>query len=914
MNTRTTRVLLLCSLMLGVVLAVGQSPSSVAAPVAPQAGQWEISTIGYVTEGEITGVTAIDLDSTGLHQVAYYRWSGGRVFLARENHAGWTTEQVNITATTRPALDMVITADDFTMVTHHDNNLNLVYTQCYADNCTGTQLPVPSGKHAGQESLTLDSNGHATIGFGVSGGLLLMGGKLYSGTFDPADGIWKIGSVGASGLLSKGVALALDDQDYPALAYLIDDTMVVDVKYAAYDGTQWVFEKVTEQEEGALALSGQALDLDDQGDPVISYIDGEGQVRLTQRSSGGGSPWNSQLVDNGPATGRTALAYESGNKALVVFTGDGLKVASKGGGGGWGTVTVDPQGLLGADLVMDSFGYPHISYYAGDASVRLAVYAVREIDLQPAEASVNAFAGSDVTFALQLTNMGNVLDTYDISADNPWRTAVPDLSEVTLAPGEAKELLVRVAVPTSAAGGESDLTEVTVTSRARASVTARAELTTAVLPGEWLVSNAGAAVEGMNPALALYPDDRPLISSVDQANTLRQTLLGAGGWQDLPVLAGSDAQVNTEVRIGSDGLPAIAFVAAEGRAVEVAQRDSGGAWNTVAVPGSQNVHDLGLALDSNGFPHLAFSDWDPWYAFRDPAGWHGHSMPDSYSYYRAATALDSQDNAHAAFYYGFYFTGVIVYWRQEGDDWVATQIDIGGDNELFDMAIAVDQDDKPVIAYSDPASKTGLLRLKQGQWRNSWLAEGDIAYGIGLDTLGGRTAVCFQQDGPRYAEVCPHGWAVTPVSDQPGTGCSLALSADGRPQLVYRDTTTAAIHYATLGSAGLELAGLRPVSGLPGNSVAHRLWLTNTGTVPDSFALAVNGDWPATVADGIGPLAPGESVRVAVVVDIPAAAELGEVALHTLEVTSTMDADLAATAELVTRAAQPILYLPAVVR
>ncbi len=95
----------------------------------------------------------------------------------------------------------------------------------------------------------------------------------------------------------------------------------------------------------------------------------------------------------------------------------------------------------------------------------------------------------------------------------------------------------------------------------------------------------------------------------------------------------------------------------------------------------------------------------------------------------------------------------------------------------------------------------------------------------------------------------------------------------------------------------------------PGTSVTYTLWLTNTGTVTDTFELNLSGAaWTTTLsAPTVGPLAPGAAVLVTVTVAAPSEVISGTVDVATLEAVSLEDPrtpPVSATAELRTRAWQ----------
>lgn len=110
------------------------------------------------------------------------------------------------------------------------------------------------------------------------------------------------------------------------------------------------------------------------------------------------------------------------------------------------------------------------------------------VELSPASDARSGSPGAMVAYALQLTNTGNVADTFDLEAvsANGWTVALSD-SEVTLGAGESAEVVVQVMIPADAADGASDVATVTATSQGDNSKFAVSELTTtAVYPRIYL--------------------------------------------------------------------------------------------------------------------------------------------------------------------------------------------------------------------------------------------------------------------------------------------------------------------------------------------------------------------------------------------------------------------------------------------
>jgi uncharacterized membrane protein len=102
-------------------------------------------------------------------------------------------------------------------------------------------------------------------------------------------------------------------------------------------------------------------------------------------------------------------------------------------------------------------------------------------------------------------------------------------------------------------------------------------------------------------------------------------------------------------------------------------------------------------------------------------------------------------------------------------------------------------------------------------------------------------------------------------------------------------------------------------TGLPGAVVTYTYEITNTGDYTDSFALAINSTWTATLsAASTGELGVGEGYTVTLEVVIPLDAVGGESDLATLTVTSGLDAAISAsaTAETTVAITEFKIYLP----
>jgi uncharacterized membrane protein len=87
------------------------------------------------------------------------------------------------------------------------------------------------------------------------------------------------------------------------------------------------------------------------------------------------------------------------------------------------------------------------------------------VDLSPETDAMSGAPGETVDYTLQLTNMGNVQDTFDLSVSgNTWDVVFP-VNPVTVDPGATVDVTVSVTIPPDAMDGDTDEAVITATSQ-----------------------------------------------------------------------------------------------------------------------------------------------------------------------------------------------------------------------------------------------------------------------------------------------------------------------------------------------------------------------------------------------------------------------------------------------------------------
>jgi uncharacterized membrane protein len=112
-------------------------------------------------------------------------------------------------------------------------------------------------------------------------------------------------------------------------------------------------------------------------------------------------------------------------------------------------------------------------------------------------------------------------------------------------------------------------------------------------------------------------------------------------------------------------------------------------------------------------------------------------------------------------------------------------------------------------------------------------------------------------------------------------------------------TTTANYYDLTLTPSTAE------ADGYPGGQVGYLLHLTNDGNTLDTFEILATGVWTITVPTTVGPLDPGMSADINILVDIPPYATPGEFDTSTIGVTSQGDGSKTQSSSLTTTVIQP---------
>ncbi len=183
-----------------------------------------------------------------------------------------------------------------------------------------------------------------------------------------------------------------------------------------------------------------------------------------------------------------------------------------------------------------------------DASTLTSTANFYNLSLNPASAQGTGYPGGTVSYILNLTNQGNITDTFDLSNVSIWPVSIPT-SIGPLGSGKSADVTVIVTVPVSAIPGDTDLAQITATSQGNNTKSQTSSLTTAALQAGPVVSPSSDAKSGDPGATVVYT--LKLTNHNYVADTFSLTV-NAGWTTDYPLTVGPippDGSMNVQVKV-----------------------------------------------------------------------------------------------------------------------------------------------------------------------------------------------------------------------------------------------------------------------------------------------------------------------------------------------------------------------------
>ncbi len=322
-------------------------------------------------------------------------------------------------------------------------------------------------------------------------------------SYRPADGSWGENvKVNQAGGMQAFPDIAVDPSGN-AYAVWWDEHNNGDVyfSYRPADGS-WGAEDRVNDDPGAATQGPPAIAVDSSGNAYAVWHDRRNigwDIYFSYRPAGESWGENVQVNDDTSwERDSPDIAVDSSGNAYAVWRDkrDGsywdIYFSYRPAGESWGTnmrVNDGPDWAVqhSPAIAVDASGNAYTiwqDYRGGDTDIYFSYGAVGEIapsygvTVTPATDGKSGNHGETVAYALQVTNTGNITDTFNVAVSgNSWTTTAPG-TVGPLAAGADVDMDVMVTIPESAAGGETDVATVTVTSQGDDTQWATSTLTT----------------------------------------------------------------------------------------------------------------------------------------------------------------------------------------------------------------------------------------------------------------------------------------------------------------------------------------------------------------------------------------------------------------------------------------------------
>ena len=273
--------------------------------------------------------------------------------------------------------------------------------------------------------------------------------------------------------------------------------------------------------------------------------------------------------------------------------------------------------------------------------------------------------------------------------------------------------------------------------------------------------------------------------------------------------------------LDSAGFPHVAYA---GDALYYARFD-GMAWHVETIDSAPGIDDVypspaSLALDAAGAPHVSYLNAASSalkYARRTPQGWQIQtvdSLPAGQVFnYDTALALDSTGRPHIA----YFKNGQLWYAAWTGSAWRVQLVDATQKAE-FHVSLAVDAANQPHISYGVWRGPAGLyLKYAQragGAWTSEVVEDGFLGEynAIALDSHGAPyiSYLDYAHSQLKVAHRTPAGWQIEVIDGVQWFGgfTSIAVDSQDRPHITYAGPPVGVRYARWMGAAWqLETVG-----------------------------------------------------------------------------------------------------------
>ena len=340
-------------------------PTETSTATATATSEWLNEAVDFVGSCFNSGASLV-LDSDGAPHISYYDYGDSALMYAYRTASGWVTTVVDNSEAVGIHSSIALNSSGYPHISYRDATNNaLKYAHWDGANWI-VETVGGIGESGWYTSLALDSGDRPHISY------LGSGQKPKYAHWTGSN--WEISVVDPT-WTSRGTSLALDSLERAHISYGEDERG--DLRYASYNGSQWIIETVEVGIPGDNSLVGaySSLAIDDADNPHISYarygetIGGDWPNDLKYAWKQDGS-WQFASPDTAGAVGYyTSIALDTWNRPHISYydqDNHALKYIYS-NGTGWADFFVDSPVILygSTSLKLDQNGLPHIAYCDG---------------------------------------------------------------------------------------------------------------------------------------------------------------------------------------------------------------------------------------------------------------------------------------------------------------------------------------------------------------------------------------------------------------------------------------------------------------------------------------------------------------------------------------------------------------------
>jgi len=806
---------------------------------------------------------SLAFDSQGGPHIGYWAKNLGndpRYASWDEAQGQWNSEIVDESAWAGRYTSLVLDAADRPHMSYYDiSHAALRYATW--DGSQWLAQTVDSGGDVGQyqTSIAVDAAGVPYISY-----YDLTNADLKLAYWDAAPGQWNIQVVDAPGNVGAYSSLQLDPAGGVHISYADISHRALKVAHGRRSGSTWLWQIET-VEVLAARPEYTSLALDAGGLPRVSYYDlAQADLRYAAWNALSGS-WETQVVDGGGAGGDagrfSSLALDAAGNPIISYhdtTAARLRLA-RWDGSRWLTDTVDVVTPMGAtSLKLDAAGQPHVVYGDKDTfDLRYAFWDaaqqewVHQIVYSEEEAGVGYYNSLELDPALNAhVSYYDKVDRDLKYARRSWNgfAWVWEVQVLDAAGRTGRYTTIRLEHAGLPRIGYLDSEELELSY----AVWDGAQWTVEAVPNDYGMGRFG--------SMALDADDHPHFASYaqDSRGGLAYAHWDGSQWHSELVDAQELAGFSTSIAIDAAGHPHISYTDAANHVMKYA-RWEGSQWITQTVDTIGTAHDahrLGtsIALDANGWPHIAYYDSagkDLRLASWDGAGWILEAV-DAEGWVGTRPSLRLDGDGHPRIGYRDQTNSALKYAAWDGTAWSLERVDDEGDAGWF-LSLALEpappyaphlsymELDQGVLKYAswdgerwaiesvdgEPGEPVEILALESDQpvalgrtmhFTATVTGDEPISYtwDLGPGTRGGtdtHPTFVYSQTGTFSVTLTVHNAVSSSdtrtisvhVGPDVGDHVSLAVDGNGLPYLSYHDLTNDRLRAAHWDGAGWDV-------------------------------------------------------------------------------------------------------------